>query len=169
MTERERMSPIHIVFIVLSIVTLGAAIAVVTLRNLLRSALFMILAFFGVAGLYILLEAEFLAVIQVLVYIGAIAILIIFAVMLTRRDAGRWAARFNQQWWLVALAVLPLFGALVYTLWRVNWQVTTASPPAEIIPLLGQELVTTYVLPFEVASVLLLAALVGAIVIARER
>jgi NADH-quinone oxidoreductase subunit J len=157
------------VFIILSIITLGAALAVVTSKNLFRSALFLILSFVGVAGLYILLEAGFLAAVQILVYVGAISILIIFAIMLTRRLMAKELVQRNAQWGISGLVALLLFAVLGFILLRVNWPVVEAAVPQESISILGQELMSTYALPFEVASVLLLVALVGSIIIARER
>ena len=95
---------LQFIFIILSVITLGAALAVVTSKNLFHSALFMVLSFVGVAGLYVLLEAGFLAAVQILVYVGAIAILIIFAIMLTRRLMAKDLVQRNangasQAWW----------------------------------------------------------------------
>jgi len=157
------------VFIILSIITLGAAVAVVTSKNLFHSALFLILSFVGVAGLYILLEAGFLAVVQIMVYVGAISILIIFAIMLTRRLMAKDLVQRNAQWGISALVALLLFAVLGFILLRVDWPVVGGDVSAESISILGQELMNTYALPFEVASVLLLVALVGSIIIARER
>ncbi|OQY22202.1 MAG: hypothetical protein B6I35_06605 [Anaerolineaceae bacterium 4572_32.2] len=160
------------VFIVLSAITLIGAWIVISNRNLYRAALGMVLSFFGVAGLYALLNAGFLAVAQVLIYIGAISILIIFAIMLTRKIMDREAVQSNNQWVISALVALALFGVIGYTLaFRVadSWAVSDAGLPSEAVAALGEALVTTYALPFEVASVLLLVALVGAIVIAREK
>ena len=157
------------VFIILSIITLGAALAVVTSKNLFHSALFLILSFVGVAGLYILLEAGFLAAVQIMVYVGAISILIIFAIMLTRRLMAKDLVQRNAQWGISGLVALLLFAVLGFVLLRVNWPVVEGDVSAESISILGQELMGTYALPFEVASVLLLVALVGSIIIARER
>jgi NADH-quinone oxidoreductase subunit J len=157
------------VFIILSIITLGAALAVVTSKNLFHSALFLILSFVGVAGLYILLEAGFLAAVQILVYVGAISILIIFAIMLTRRLMAKDLVQRNAQWGISGLVALLLFAVLGFVLLRVDWPVVGGDVSAESISILGQELMGTYALPFEVASVLLLVALVGSIIIARER
>jgi NADH-quinone oxidoreductase subunit J len=158
-----------VVFIILSLVTLGAALAVVTSKNLFHSALFLILSFVGVASLYVLLEAPFLAAVQVLVYVGAIAILIVFAIMLTRRLMAKDLVQRNTQWNLAFLGALFLFVALVLVLLRVNWPVVEAAVPEETINILGQDLMGTYLMPFEVASVLLVVALVGSIIIARDR
>jgi NADH-quinone oxidoreductase subunit J len=157
------------VFIIFSIITLGAALAVVTSKNLFHSALFLVLSFIGVAGLYILLEAGFLAAVQILVYVGAISILIIFAIMLTRRLMAEDLVQRNAQWGVSGLVALLLFAVLAFVLLRVNWPVVEANVSSESISILGQELMNTYAVPFEVASVLLLVALVGSIIIARER
>ncbi len=160
---------LQVVFIVFSIITLGAAVAVVTSKNLFHSALFMVLSFVGVAGLYVLLEAGFLAAVQILVYVGAIAILIIFAIMLTRRLMAKDLVQRNAQWGISSLVALLFFAVLGFVLLRVNWPVVEAAVSYESISILGQELMSTYAVPFEVASVLLLVALVGSIIIARER
>lgn len=158
-----------VVFVILSLVTLGAALAVVTSKNLFHSALFLILSFVGVASLYVLLEAPFLAAVQVLVYVGAIAILIVFAIMLTRRLMAEDLVQRNAQWGWSALGAVLLFVALGVILFQVNWPVVEAAVPKETISALGQDLMGRYLVPFEVASVLLLVALVGSIIIARER
>jgi len=158
-----------VVFIILSLVTLGAALAVVTSKNLFHSALFLILSFVGVASLYVLLEAPFLAAVQVLVYVGAIAILIVFAIMLTRRLMAEDLVQRNAQWGWSALGAVLLFVALGVILFQVNWPVVEAAVPKGTISILGQDLMGRYLVPFEVASVLLLVALVGSIIIARER
>jgi NADH-quinone oxidoreductase subunit J len=160
---------LQFIFIILSVITLGAALAVVTSKNLFHSALFLILSFVGVAGLYVLLEAGFLAAVQILVYVGAISILIIFAIMLTRRLMAKDLVQRNAQWGISGLVALLLFAVLGFVLLRVNWPVVEAEISRESISILGQELMNTYALPFEVASVLLLVALVGSIIIARER
>jgi len=101
----------QILFLLAALVTLGAAITVVTARNLVHGALALIATFFGVAILFVLLQAGFLATVQVVLYIGAIAILIIFAIMLTRRVMQDSGPQTNQQWWLAALLSLALFAA----------------------------------------------------------
>ncbi len=158
-----------LVFAAISLVTLGGAIAVVTNKNVLHSAYFLVLAFVGVASVYVLLEAPFIAVIQVLIYIGAIAILIIFAIMLTRRLMSKDMEERNQQWIWAALGALLLFGVLGWLVYNANWPVIEAAVPKEPITLMGEELLSTYVVTFEIASVLLLAALVGSILIGREK
>jgi NADH-quinone oxidoreductase subunit J len=142
---------------------------VVTSRNLLHSALWLIVSFFGIAGVFILLQAEFLAVVQVLIYIGAIAMLIIFAIMLTRRIMDPQQPRFNSQWGLVGGFAALLFVGLAAVVTRVAWPVAAGEVPADAIAQLGVDFVGVYAVPFEVASVLLVVAMIGSIIIARER
>ncbi len=161
----------HVVFVILSAVALIGALGVVTNRSLFRAALFLVLSFIGVAGFYILLEAELLAMIQLLVYVGAISILIIFAIMLSRRMMSAEIKALNEQWMLALVTALALFAILAFILLRVAWPTVEASVPDDAISDLGLALVSPdqFVLVFEVASVLLLVALVGAVIIARER
>ena len=156
------------VFIILSLVTLGAAVMVVTSRSLFRSALWLILAFFGIAGIFILLQAEFLAVVQILIYVGAISTLIIFAIMLSRSMMDPKGQRFNEQWGVVAGFAVLLFVVLLALLTRVQWPSAVEPVPPDAIARLGEAFVGPYVVPFEVASVLLVVAMIGAIIIARE-
>ena len=158
-----------LIFAFASLVTLAAAVAVVTNKNILHSAYYLILAFVGVAALYVMLEAPFIAMVQVLVYIGAIAILIIFAIMLTRRLMSKDMEQQNAQWIPSALGSLTLFVVLGWIVYTAGWPAHEGAVPAEPISQLGQDLLTTYLVPFEIASVLLLAALVGAILIGREK
>jgi NADH:ubiquinone oxidoreductase subunit 6 (subunit J) len=163
------MTILQIIFIILSAITLGGAIGVVTARNLFHSALLLILSFIGVAGFYVILEAGFLAAVQVLIYVGAIAILILFAIMLSRNLMAEDQVQRNEQWWVAAAVVVLLFAVLSFILLKVNWPVISQAPPPTIIVQLGQELLGTYVVPFEVASILLTVAMVGAILLAREK
>ena len=165
----------QIVFIVISAITIIAAWIVVTDRNLFHAAIALMASFAGVAGLYILLEAGFLAASQLLVYIGAISILIMFAIMMTRRLMQTTESPYNLQWrWGIVAALLTfiLLAVLIFQTWPAD---IYAAPPFQSpeairgsVTELGVALVNVdqYVLPFEVASVLLLAALVGSIVVA---
>lgn len=165
------MTVSQVVFLVLSAITLIGAVGVVTNRNLFYAALFLVLSFVGVAGLYILLEAEFLGMVQILVYVGAIAILIIFAIMLSRRMMSPDVRALNEQWIVALITAIALFAILAFILVQVAWPIAVAKVPADTISDLGIALVDPdqYLLVFEVASVLLLVALVGAVIIARER
>jgi NADH:ubiquinone oxidoreductase subunit 6 (subunit J) len=160
---------LQVMFFVLSAVTLISGALVVTTRSLFRAALWLVLAFFGIAGLFVLLNAEFLAVAQVLIYVGAISTLIIFAIMLSRGVMDPGARRFNDQWGLVAGLGAVLFVLLAAILTRVQWPLSPGPVPPDAIQRLGSEFVNAYVIPFEVASVLLVVAMIGAIIIARER
>jgi NADH-quinone oxidoreductase subunit J len=165
------MTGAQIIFLVVALYTLGSALMVVTTRNLVHAALWLVSTLFGVAVIYALLNASFIAVVQVVVYIGAIAILFIFAVMLTRKDMRDTGVQMNKNWWLGILVALLTFAGLTVLLsgWS-GFTKTAAEIPAgfDAISLLGEALVSpeAYVLPFEVASVLLLAALVGAVYVA---
>jgi NADH:ubiquinone oxidoreductase subunit 6 (subunit J) len=159
----------QIVFILLALITLGAAVMVVISKNLMRSALWLILTFFGIAGFFVLLNAEFLAVTQILIYVGAISLLIIFAIMLTRGLMDPNAPRFNDQWGIVGGFSALLFVILAFLVTRIIWPTSAGALSADTIQQLGQEFVGPYVVPFEVASVLLVVAMIGAIIIARER
>ncbi len=146
--------------------TLFSAWVTVSARNLFRAALGLAGALFGVAVIYLFLEAEFLAVTQLLIYVGAILTLLIFGIMLTARIADPSVPRWNQQVRAsLALALglgLGLCGIFLTTLWR--------KPVSDSVPMavLGRSLVSSYLLPFELLSILLLGALVGAMVIARK-
>lgn len=159
----------QIIFILLALGTLGAAAMVVTSQNLMRSALWLIVAFFGIAGIFVLLNAEFLAVTQVLIYVGAIAMLIIFAIMLTHGLMDPKQSRFNQQWGVVGGFAALLFVILAFLVTRNTWPVAVSAVPLDTINQLGRDFVGPYVVPFEVASVLLVVAMIGAIIVARER
>jgi NADH-quinone oxidoreductase subunit J len=168
------MSPLQIIFILVSAITLGGAFMVVTTRNMVRAALWLVLALFGVAILFVLLEAGFFAVAQVIIYIGAIAILMIFAIMLTRRIARDPGQQTNSTWPIAAIIALVVFGFIFFFV--QTWGKTTSPPPAlpegtAQLNELGVALVSAnqYLIPFEVASILLLAALIGAIIIAWDK
>ena len=160
-----------LLFVFFTLITLGGGLGVVTSRNLFRSALFLIASLVGVVGFYVLLDAGFLAVIQLMVYIGAISILILFAIMLSRSLMGKDHGQRNEQWWVAGLVTILLFVVLVVVVWQVSWPLadpTTAATPNVSIASLGEALVGPYMLPFEAVSVLLLAALIGAVLLARD-
>lgn len=158
----------QLLFVVVAVMTLAAAFLTVLVRNIFHAALALVGTFFGVAAIYLMLEAEFLAIVQVLIYVGAIAVLILFAVMLTRGLMKNDTLSFNKQWAWAALAVSILFLGMFILALQVPWLHSGTSVYTDTVPFLGQQLLTTYILPFEVVSVLLLAALVGAFIIARE-
>lgn len=165
--------PLQILFLIVAAVTLISAVMVVTVRRMMHAALWLVLSLFGVALLFALLDAGFFAVVQVVVYIGAIAILVIFAVMLTRRVMDDHGQQTIRNWWAAAIACLILFGGLSAAV--IGWDRMQIGPglrPGDgLLTEFGTALVNPiqYAIPFEVASVLLLAALVGAIFVADER
>jgi len=165
------MSGLEIVFLIVALITLYAALEVVTTNNLIHAALWLIVTLLGVAAIFILLNATFLAVVQVMVYIGAIAILLIFAIMLTRNVGKAEEDQVNKNWPVAAFFGFLMFAGLAVILifsGRGNATMPFMGDSSETITLLGQALVSPngFVLPFELASVLLLAALIGAIVVA---
>ena len=166
------MSVLQIIFLGAGFVTLLAGVMVVASPKLVHAGLWLIVSLAGVAVLFVLLNANFLAVVQVVVYIGAIAILIIFAVMLTRRVMTDTGPTHNRTWWLALVSAVILLGGLLALIWQLPaFQAVPANLGATDTSLadLGTSLVDVnrYLLPFEVASVLLLAALIGAIAVAR--
>ena len=169
------MSLMQIIFILAALATLVAAVLVVSTRKILHAALWLVAALFGVAILFALLQASFFAVIQVVVYIGAIAILVIFAVMLTRRVMADTGPQVIRYWPLAAVLARGHFRRAGVAAGR-SWSGLGAQAPAlasdsASVAQLGLALVSPdgYMVPFEVASVLLLAALVGAIFVAYQR
>jgi NADH-quinone oxidoreductase subunit J len=166
------LTPEAVAFGFFTLLTLGGAYGVLNNRNLVRGAIWLIVSFFGVAGMFVLLSAPFLAAVQVLVYIGAIGILFTFAVMLTRSMTNI-TERFNSQWWLSgivsALLFLLLMIGVILPVWGTQDPNTLSFITANTTDL-GVALVSGngYVLPFEVASLLLTAAMIGAIAIARS-
>ncbi len=168
------MTGIEIIFLITAGVILASALLVVTSRNLIHAALWLIVTLFGVAVLYALLNAGFLAVVQVVIYIGAIAILFIFAVMLTRADLRDRTPQLNSNWWLNAILAVLTFAGLIWLFqtW-LGFSKTAAQLPVgfDSVGQLGDALVSpnAFLLPFEVASVLLLAALVGSVYVAFSR
>jgi NADH-quinone oxidoreductase subunit J len=156
------------IFYILAAIIIGSAVMVVSMKNIFHSALFLVLCFFSVAGIYILLSAEFLAAVQVLIYVGAITVLMIFAIMLTARLYSATIKQSNEQVVPGLIIVGALLASTIFTLSRTAWKLSSQVPETQSIVSIGNLLLTTYVLPFEVVSVVLLTALIGAIIIARK-
>ncbi|MCH8224247.1 MAG: NADH-quinone oxidoreductase subunit J [Chloroflexi bacterium] len=151
-------------FILLSVFTLGGALAVVATRNVVHAALALLVSLVAVAGIYLILYAEFLALVQVLIYGGAIIIVLLFAIMLTR--SGEYPRiSDNRQWPLAVVAALGVLGVLVPAF--LIRGVDQSRPHHPAFPDLANSLFTRWAIPFEVASLVLLVALIGAIIIAR--
>jgi NADH-quinone oxidoreductase subunit J len=164
----------NIFFYLMAGVIVASAIAVVTTRNVVRAALYLIVVFAGVVGQYLLLAAEFLAVTQILIYIGAIMVLMLFGIMLTRARIGAEVTLTNRAWPIGLVTALVLLGVMGYAL--VDAWGDDPLPDDTRVPTdggsntaaLSDAIFSDFLIPFEVVSVLLLAALVGAIVIARK-
>ena len=156
-------------FWILAVVMILAALGVVLLRNVFRAALSLILCFLMVAGLYITLSADFLAAVQILVYVGAISVLIILAIMMTR-EVQRGSPPNRLQFPAFIVAIL-FFEVLVLTLINTPWQISSTPPLAPTTAPLATLLFGEggFILPVEIAAVLLLSAIIGAIVLAREK
>jgi NADH-quinone oxidoreductase subunit J len=156
------------VFYILGAIIIGSAVMVVIIKNIFHSALFLVLCFFSVAGIYLLLGADFLAAVQVLIYVGAITILLLFAIMFTAQIYNPAIRQSNEQVIPGILIVLTLLLATLLALSRTVWNIAEKTPEGFSVNSIGKSLLTVYVLPFEVVSVVLLVALIGAIILAKR-
>src|SRR5258708_5206456 len=174
-----------LLFWIIAIVLVGSALLVVGLRNIVHSALALVVVFAMAAGIYLLLNAEFIAIVQILIYAGAITVLILFALMLTRVENKEAVTNPNSKTWWAALILSALVGAGVIFASTFTHSTVLAgnSPvpgygsnscplPTNNVAYIGELLYSpscySYVLPFEIASLVLLVAIIGAIVIGRE-
>ena len=156
------------VFFFLVAFTLGSALVVVLNNQLLYSAIALLFTLFGVAGLYIFLWADFIAGVQLLVYIGGINVLIIFGIMLTNRISSVRLSQTNLQQGLGGVFAYWIFIIISIVISKTSWFQMTSAETSETVGQIGTLLMTTYVLPFEAASILLLGALIGAAILSRE-
>jgi len=157
-----------LLFLILAGILLAAAFFVVIGRDIIRSGLSMILAFGALAGIYVLLGATVVAAAQVLIYIGAISVLILFAVMLTQSKAGPARLVFHHQAWAAAIASIVLALLLIVTMLYTSWPLAVAAPVAYAATEIAELLFQNYLFAFEVISLLLLAAVIGGIFLARR-
>lgn len=155
-------------FIGISVIAVAAGAGTVLARNVVYASLSLLLSLMAVAGIYILLFVPFLAIVQVLIYGGAIIVVVLFALMLTRRDLSNESLN-NRQWPVAAVTAISGLGVLIAVILANTWP--NSVPEDELGPLsvtkIGTELFTRWAVPFELASLLLLVALIGAIVLAR--
>jgi NADH-quinone oxidoreductase subunit J len=156
-----------LLFIILSTVMIGTAILVVTLRDIIRCGLAMMVSFAALAGLYVLIGAPLVAAAQVLVYIGAISVLVLFAIMLTQTKAAPARLVFQTQAVPAAIAAAVLALLIALTVGATNWNAVDA-PIRVGTAILAKVLFDQFVLPFEIVSVLLLAAVIGGIFLAKR-
>jgi NAD(P)H-quinone oxidoreductase subunit 6 len=157
-------------FIVLTVMMISAALGVVLFEKIVYSAFLLGAVFMSIAGLYVLQNADFVAAAQVLIYVGAVNVLILFAIMLVNKKedyapvSGRWIRKAA-----AAFVSTGLFALLTTMLLRTNWQINLSAPlPSSPIEVMGEHFFSDFLLPFELASVLLLMALIGAVVLARK-
>ncbi len=162
------MHPEAVVFWVFAVLTVGAAAVVVMARSLIYSAFALLFTFFGVAGLYVLLGADFLAATQLLIYVGGILVLLLFGVMLTHKIYDLDLKSETTQRAPGLIVAVGLFVILAATALRTRWA-AVPRPPAVTTNDIGKLFMGQYLLPFEAASILLLVALVGAAMIVRRR
>ena len=155
-------------FYFLAAFSVALALIVVLAQNIVRAAVALIFSFCGLAGLYILLDAEFLAAVQVLIYVGGITILLLFAILLTSRIAGKGVRVLNEQKVVSGIVAVVLMVLLGLAATRGFEAPAELPKQPENTPRIGTLLMTTYALPFEAVSILLLAGMVGAIFLARK-
>ncbi|HWB87063.1 MAG TPA: NADH-quinone oxidoreductase subunit J [Bryobacteraceae bacterium] len=166
-----------VLFYIFAAMVLGGAILTITRRNAVHSAISLIVSLLGVAGLYLLQQAEFLFAVQIVLYVGGIMVLFLFVIMLVNLDQAARERQFNRQW-LIALVAVGVVGAqIAYFLARGSKSFHVAEMPA-VVPappalgnteVLADALFSQYLLPFELTSLLLLVAVVGAVVMAKKR
>ena len=164
-----------IFFYIFALLTLAGAVLMITRRNAVHSALWLVVSLLGVAGLYLLQKAEFLFAVQIILYIGGIMLLFLFVIMLVNLDVAARQKQFNKQWWLALACVLVIGIELAYFLKSGAGALRLAPrvPPAPVAlgntERLADVLFSEYLLPFEIASVLLLVAVVGSVIMAKKR
>jgi NADH-quinone oxidoreductase subunit J len=163
------MSPSDVVFVLFALITVGSAAVCVLARSLIYSAFALLFTFFGVAGLYLLLGADFLAATQLLIYVGGILVLLLFGVMLTHKIYDLDLKSEVTQFGAGLVAAGGLLGVLAITIYRTPWRVGPGRPPAATTADIGREFMGAWLLPFEAASILLLVALIGAAMIVRRK
>jgi NADH-quinone oxidoreductase subunit J len=158
-----------IAFWILAAVTVSAGISVIVQKNVFRAALALVLCLAAVAGIFVILSADFLAGAQILVYIGAVSVLIILAIMLTREFSQ--GSPSNKLRFPAFIIAALFFGILTYAVLKTNWQVATVLPETPTTPALAEKLFgqNGFILPLEIAPVIILAVILGAIVLAREK
>ncbi|MAS77653.1 MAG: NADH-quinone oxidoreductase subunit J [Candidatus Neomarinimicrobiota bacterium] len=158
----------NIAFGLIVAITLGSALMVVTSKQLLYSAIALLFTLFGVAGLYIFMWADFMAGVQVIVYIGGILVLLIFGIMLTNKISSVNISHTSLQRGVGAVITLGVLGFLIPMINNTAWLQLPSEEPNQTADSIGRLLMMDYLLPFEVASLLLLGALIGAAMLSRN-
>jgi NADH:ubiquinone oxidoreductase subunit 6 (subunit J) len=157
----------QITFAALSVILVGSALAVVLSKNLFHAVLWLALALTGTAGIFLLLDAEFLAAVQLLLYAGGIITIVVFAIVVTERLIGERLTQTNMRIGGGALVSVVLLGFIVVVLGRHPLPASRPEMPGDLTRLIGETVLTRYVLPFELLAVLMLAGMLGAIYFAR--
>jgi NADH:ubiquinone oxidoreductase subunit 6 (subunit J) len=156
-------------FFILGVLTIVGAAAALTLRNLVHCVLALVLAFVGLAGLFLLLDAQFIGFAQILVYVGAVAILVVFAILLTRGTESTSQSIVSPSWIVSSVAAAAVFGVLAWTIQSSMASQHLLPPQPEVtVKQIGDALMSRFALPLEVIGLLLTAALVGAVTIAMQ-
>ena len=162
------MSIYDIIFYLFALVTVGSAFFVVTTRNIVYAAFFLLFTFFGVAGIYVLLAADFVAIVQLIVYVGGILILLLFGVMLTNKITSVQIKSGAFQVLPATIGVGLFAGILIASMVNTNWKIVNSEIPSATTYNLGLLLVNEYAIVFELLGMLLLIALIGAASMARR-
>jgi len=166
-TEQSTLDISSVLFFLLAFGVVGAGIAVVTLRNIIHSAVAMMICFGSLAGMYALLGAPIVAAAQVLIYLGAISVLILFAIMLTQAGDANLPAPFHRQLPVAAVVALAIIGLVGWAIIQTEWGVMPEAVGAAV-DAIANAVFTTFALPFEIISMLILVAIIGAIFLARR-
>ena len=161
-------------FYTFALLTLGGAVLTITQKSAVHSAISLIISLLGVAGLYLLQQAEFLFAVQIVLYIGGIMVLFLFVIMLVNLDEAAKQHQFNKQWWLALACALVVGAEILYVLAKGSGAFPLPAPgsnPGQMgnTEMISVSLFRDYLLPFEVVSLLLLAAIVGSVIMAKRR
>jgi NADH-quinone oxidoreductase subunit J len=162
----------QILFWFFALLAVGSAVLMVTRRNIVHGAIFLITTLLATAGIFLQLQAEFLFVVQIILYVGGIMVLFIFVIMLVNLDVSLRQLQFNRQKWVAGILALVLGAQFFFAFWagRGAFRLPSQNPlPPKNSEAIGQALFSQYMLPFEIASVLLLVAMIGAVVMAKRK
>jgi NADH-quinone oxidoreductase subunit J len=162
-----------ILFCFFSLLAVGSAILMVTRRNIVHAAVFLITTLLATAGIFLLLQAEFLFIVQVILYVGGIMVLFVFVIMLVNLDVSMRLVQFNRQWLVAGVLSVMLAAQVLFAIWAGRASLRLPAMQANISPknteAIADALFSKYMLPFEIASILLLVAMIGAVVMAKRR
>jgi NADH-quinone oxidoreductase subunit J len=160
-------------FYFFSALAVGSAILMVTRRNIVHAAVFLITTLLATAGIFLQLQAEFLFIVQVILYVGGIMVLFVFVIMLVNLDVSMRLVQFNRQWFVAGALALVLAAQVLFAVWAGRTSLRLPAMQVDISPknteAVADALFSKYMLPFEIASILLLVAMIGAVVMAKRR